>query len=240
MFVGLALVGWVSSVVNTVAGGGSLFVLPALLAIGLEPQLANGTNRVGVLVQAVVAVASFRAAGIDAAPRREEAALVGVGALAGALAAASVDPGVFAKAAAALLLMMVASAWVQSDGWTPPERPWPAPVRAALLLGAGAYGGFLQAGVGFLLLFALVYGSGRTVREGNPVKSALTLVLTVPALLVFQRAGQAAWGPGLALAAGGVVGGWQGARVADRLSPKAVRLVLTVMVLAVAGRLATR
>jgi uncharacterized membrane protein YfcA len=57
--------GLAAGVVNTLAGGGSLISVPLLVLVGLPATVANGTNRIGVLLQNLIAAWSFRAQGFS-------------------------------------------------------------------------------------------------------------------------------------------------------------------------------
>src|SRR5690606_41175108 len=86
------LVGFVSGFVNTLAGIGSLITLPLLIVLGLPANVANGTNRVGILVQCIVSVATFRRR--DALPRADVLTILApsvLGAAVGAELAADLD-----------------------------------------------------------------------------------------------------------------------------------------------------
>ena len=100
------------------------------------------------------------------------------------------------------------------------------------LFAAGVYGGFVQAGVGFLLLAAL----GGIVRYDLVRANALKIVCTVGfggvALIVFAAAGKVAWLPAAVLAAGSVVGSLAGVRFALRSPPAVLRWIVFTCVVA--------
>lgn len=223
--------------VNTVAGGGSFVTLAALVWLGVPADVANGTNRVGVLVQSAAATAQFRRDGLgDGEGLVPQIVVTGAGALAGALAATAVDPAAFEHVLAAGMLAMVALSLLRPASWAEPGPP--SPWRWPALLLAGAYGGFLQAGVGVLLLPCLVRLGGRDAVAANARKVLLVTTLTVPALATFVAAGQVRWAEGFALAAGSAVGGAFGARLTVGYGPRLVWGALVAVVLATAVRLA--
>lgn len=235
--VALGVAGIVSGMVNTIAGGGSLLTLPILMALGLPPSVANGTIRVGIVVQNLSSAITFHRRGF------REYALFGrlvipvvLGAAVGTgLATQLADDSlriVFGVALAgwAVLLILRPGRFVE-----PPKEPRPAG-WLALVLGAlvGLYGGFLQAGVGFPMLALLVLYLGYGAVEANGVKVILVLAYTMVSLPMFALAGQVAWREGAALAVGAMVGGWLGTRLQIRGGAKFVRWVVVVMV-AVSG-----
>lgn len=231
----IALVGVVASIINTIAGGGSLLTLPLLVALGLPAGLANGTNRVGVVMQVVASAVTFHRRGFR--DYRLFARLVipmMLGALAGAFMATRMDDELLrvvfgaALAAWAVLLVIRPGRFLHA-----PPQPRPiGPLALVLSVLVGLYGGFLQAGVGFPLLALLVLYLGYPAVEANAAKSVLTLGYTLVSLPMFAIAGQVAWREGLVLAVGSMVGGWLGTRLQIRAGANLVRWVV---VLAVAG-----
>lgn len=211
----LALAGVAAGVINSIAGGGSFLTLPMLMWVGLAAPVANGTMRVAVLLQGLVVVGTFRRRGV----RGEGMALrlaapVLVGALVGSLAASRLEDAllrpVFGVALVgwAILLALRPGTFERNASVARPAGV------VGLILAAciGVYGGFMQAGVGFPLLALLVSYLGMSPVQANLVKVQIVVSYTVVALAVFLQAGQVAWGPGLVLAAGTMLGGWLGTR----------------------------
>ena len=64
----LLLAGLAAGIINTLAGGGSLLTLPVLIFMGLPPYVANGTNRIGIVIQALVGTAGYRSKGVSTFP----------------------------------------------------------------------------------------------------------------------------------------------------------------------------
>ena len=56
----LILVGFIAGIINVVAGGGSLLTLPILIFLGLPPNIANGTNRIAIIIQNIFAIKGFQ------------------------------------------------------------------------------------------------------------------------------------------------------------------------------------
>jgi uncharacterized membrane protein YfcA len=232
----LVVAGFASSVLNVVAGGGSFIVLPILLFLGLPAADANGTNRVGIFVQNVGAVWDFhRSRVLD----RRLALLASIpatlGAGAGAWLALLVDDRSFRRILATL--MVAVTLWSILDRRGRGERGGAtAPTWAVALgfLAVGFYAGFIQAGVGFLIL-AVTTMAGLDLVRGNAVKVTVVLILTVLTLSIFSWHGRVRWGPGLALAAGSFAGGVAGARLTVLKGQRFVQavLVVTVVVFAV-------
>ena len=232
--------GLAAGIVNTLAGAGSLITVPLLVLAGLPGGVANGTNRVGVLLQSGVAAWRFRALGVGGLREAVPVLIpVSVGSLLGAWGISQVSDAWFERAFGVVMLLLLVpllreAAAPRRERSTPPEHLGP---RWALTFFAiGVYGGAFQAGVGIPLLFALSYAGFDLVR-GNAIKVIVNAVLTATAVPVFLLAGQIAWGPAGVLALGYVAGAALGARLAVRGGEKLIRPVLAVAVIALAGRM---
>ncbi len=236
----LAGVGLVAGTVNTVAGGGSLITLPALILLGMPASMANGTNRVGVMVQSLAATVRFQREGA-LETRRGLVLLVPAcaGSILGAWGSTLLPDLAFQRVIGVAMIVMLAVLWVRPKRWLEgadvPARPTPA--RLLAFFGLGLYGGFLQAGVGVFLLAGLVLIEGLDLVGANGVKVLLVFGFTLPAMALFWAADLIDWVPAMVLAAGSWVGGWLGTRLTLSWGPGFVRVVLLVVVLASAGKL---
>ena len=221
----LFVVGCVAGTLNVLAGGGSFLTLPVLLFLGLPAPLANGTNRVAILAQNTGAVWSFRRQGFFDRRSLVWAALPATaGAVLGAWLALDVGEVAFRRLLAVLMVVLSAvSLW--SPAWRLGERrpPW----APAAFFAVGVYGGFIQAGVGFLVL-AVTTAAGLDLVRGNAIKVLSVLCWTAAALAVFAANGSVDWRLGAALAAGMLVGGVTGARLTVLKGHRWVKVVVTV------------
>ncbi len=236
-------VGAVAGVINTLAGGGSLLTLPVLIFLGLPAGVANGTNRVGILISNIGAVSSFRRHGKLETPWLRLAALPSViGALVGMWLALALGDAHLQRVLAVVMIMV--AIWIL---WNPipvpPDGSAPTPpdgLRRMLFMGGfflvGIYGGFLQAGVGFLLL-ALISTAGIDMVRGAALKVTLVLVFTPLTLIGFAMAGDVRWGVGLVLAAGNLLGAMLGVKLAIRKGSAWVRRFVVVLVVLFAVQL---
>ncbi len=236
------LVGFVSGFVNTLAGSGSLITLPLLIVLGLPANVANGTNRVGILVQCVVSVATFRRRG--ALPRASVLRILApsvLGAAVGAELAAELDEALLRRTIGVLMLVMLAVVLFRSRRWLESHasgRPANAWLQAAIFFAIGVYGGFIQAGVGIFLLAGLVLGAGYELVGGNAVKNLIVLVFTIAALAVFVVNDQVRWGLGALLAAGSAAGAWAAAHFAvERGAPFVRAVLIAILILSAAALL---
>lgn len=228
--------GLVAGIVNTLAGGGSLLTVPLLVLIGLPGTVANGTNRVGILVQNALAVRSFSAAGVGGMRETVPVLIpVLVGSVVGAVAIAQLTDEAFEKVFGVMMLLIIVPT-LRSPRNQAPVEPWSPRVRFAVFFAIGLYGGAIQAGVGIALLVALTRAGFDLVRA-NAIKVAVVGALTAVAVPVFILEGQVAWLPASALAVGFAGGGWAGAQLAVRGGERLIRPVLVLAVLALAGRM---
>ncbi len=234
----LCLAGFLAGGVNTIAGGGSNLTLPLLMMLGLPADVANGTNRVGIWLQCVAGVGAFDRH--DALPRAAVAPVFVPtlsGGLTGALLAVAL-PNLYLKPVLLLCILTMAVAMLlRPDTIAPPPGTGarsPGEHRLAWwgLFGAGVYGGFVQAGVGFILLAVLTAGLRYDLLRANALKMSCALAFTTVALGVFIIFGKVSWVPGLILALGAMAGAWLAVKIAVNLSQAALRRILFVLTVA--------
>ena len=212
----LAAAGVVAGALNVVAGGGSFLTLPIMLFFGLPAAMANGTNRVGVLTQNFGGLAGFHHHGMldwDWSLKASIPALAG--AALGVWAALAMPDFAFRRVLS--IAMVVVTIWSLVNRPRSPDgsvvRPPSHPIVVLGFFVVGLYGGFIQAGVGFLSL-AITTAAGMDLVRGNAVKLLTGLLFTVLSLAVFASAGQVNWPLGIALAIGNLIGSQFGVRLA--------------------------
>jgi uncharacterized membrane protein YfcA len=234
--------GLVAGVVNTLAGGGSLLTVPLLIMLGLPGTLANGTNRVGVLVSNLTSSWQFRNDGVaglsDAVPVLVPAV---AGSLVGAYGIAQLSDAAFERVfGVVMILVLIATLRKPASPVAAPPgqsaRRWSLPVTLSVFFAIGLYGGAIQAGVGIVLVLALSHAGYDLVRASS-IKVILIAALTLIAVPVFALAGQIDWVFGAALGAGFAIGGVVGARLAVRGGERLIRPVLIAAVIALSGRM---
>lgn len=235
-------VGIVAGFINTLAGSGSLLTLPLLMFLGLPPNVANGTNRIGILFQSIVATSRFK-------QKKVLDTKVGLwlgipsilGAIAGSIWAVNLTDEIMRIFIAVLLIVMFfvilykPDAWIKGQAGKVKEKP--SLLQIVIFFGIGLYGGFIQAGVGFFLLGGLVLGAGYDLVKANAIKVFITLLFTVPALIVFIVNYQVNYILGFVLAIGSMLGALIGTKVAISWGPKFVRYILLIAILVSALKL---
>lgn len=231
----LLVVGALSGFINTLAGGGSFLTVPLLIFMGLPPTVANGTNRVGIFLQCLFASGRFHQYGVFPA---RFALIVSVPAVAGGLVGAWLATVMgdesFKNTLAVLMVVMTLvllyrpgrSAGVAGSSYSPAR--WTVILIAFFL--AGLYGGFIQAGVGFLLLGCMAL-TGYDLVAGNAVKVFVVLLFTFFALVVFIAAGKVQVLPGLVLGVGNVIGALAGAKTTVTKGSRFIRSFVTGTIL---------
>lgn len=244
----LALVsgaGIVGGWLNVMAGGGSMLSLPALMFLGLPGPVANGTNRIAILAQNTAAAMTFFRRGFkDWRLSLSLTAAAVPGAVAGASLGARLDGVWFERVLA--LTMLIVLIWMllprasatATDNLTANTKS-----RGRVLAGhvamvaAGVWGGFIQVGVGFILMPILHRLMGIDLASVNQHKVLIVLGYTIAALFVFAQLTAIDWRAGAALAVGMAIGGWLGARTTLAHGEKTIRVVFSIAILALVVRL---
>jgi len=230
-------VGVVAGIINTLAAGGSMLTLPVLMALGLPPNMANGTNRIAIFLQNVVGVGNFHQKKVmDFGSGFRVGIPAALGAVAGAFIAVKLNDDAMKLAIAGvmvvvfLLILLKPSRWINSHEEHPPiPYGW----QVVIFFVIGMYGGFIQAGVGFFLLTGLVLGSGFELVKANALKLFVILLYTPVALLIFFVHGDVHLWMGLLLAAGNMTGAWLGTTMAVKRGAAFIRyFVLAAMIVA--------
>ncbi len=232
--------GTVAGTLNVVAGGGSFLTLPVMIFLGIPPGVANGTNRVALLLQNAGAVWGFRRYRVLDARLAVRLAIPAIaGAAIGSWAALQVSDFAFRRMLAVLMLVMALWSLLRPPPRDPSPTAPPKPVGTQLLVVfflIGIYGGFIQAGVGFLLLAGTTM-AGLDLVRGNAVKVTCVLLWTLVTILIFASGGAIDWGAGLVLGLGNLIGGQVGVRLTVLKGHAWVRAFVSVTIVLFALRL---
>ena len=233
----LIAVGIVGGFVNVMAGGGSLITVPVMVFMGLPGPVANGTNRIAILAQNLTAIVTFARRGFsDYRLSLTLAACAIPGALAGALVGTQLE-GVWFNRALALIMIAVMLVMYFDKGATEQSQDHQ-PTRRQLfnghllMVGAGFWGGFIQLGVGFILMPILNRVMGLDLVRTNMHKVFIIAVYTIVALSVFASQIELMWVVGIVLALGNSIGGYLGAHFAVTKGEGLIRLVLNLVLVA--------
>ena len=233
----LVSVGIVGGFLNVMAGGGSLLTVPVMVFMGLPGPVANGTNRIAILAQNLTAIATFARRGFsDFRLSLSLAACALPGAIAGALAGTQLEGAWFNRALA--IIMVAVMLVMHFDKGAAEQAEGHQPDRGQLLRGhllmiaAGFWGGFIQIGVGFIIMPILSRVMGLDLVRTNMHKVFIIATYTVAALAIFASRIELLWVVGLALAIGNAIGGYLGAHFTVTRGEKLIRLVLNLVLVA--------
>lgn len=231
----LFFIGAVAGFINILAAGGSLLTLPALIFLGLPAAVANGTNRIGILIQNVVAIAGFHRHNLFPWRVSALAALPAIaGAVLGAQLAIDLRDDVFKRVLAGImigvLVLMILDPAKRLRAERKPLTWWRGVLLALGFFGVGVFGGFIQAGVGFLIIILMLL-DGFDLVAINAVKVFVVFVFTVAALAVFIWHDQVDYVLGAALGLGNALGGWLATRLAVKKGHEWIRGFVIVAVI---------
>ncbi len=237
----LFVAGAVSGFINILAGGGSLLTLPILIFLGLPAALANGTNRISILIQSVAGVAGFhrlkvfpwRAGLLAAIPAL-------LGAVIGANLAIDISDTLFKQILAGLMIGMLILILIDPGRRIRESRKpitfWRRVFFALGFFGVGLFGGFIQAGVGFLII-SLMLLAGFDLVATNAIKVLVVMIFSVAALIVFMLHGEVNYLLGVTLGSGSAAGGWLATRFAVKKGHAWIRGFVVIMVVVFAAKL---
>lgn len=214
----LILGGIAAGIINTLAGNGSAITLSLLIFTGLPADIANATNRIGAAAQTITAVSSLR--------RTKRTRLLFkdglwflipsiIGSVIGALIAVEVDPEALRTIIGGVMMLLLITMITNPKKWarqTNADKSHKTVLNWIMIFLIALYGGFLQMGIGIMLLSVLVLIAQYSLRDANIIKLMIALTFVLPAFVVFILSGEIRWVPGLLLAAGQAIGAFIGAR----------------------------
>ena len=254
--------GVIAGFMNVIAGGGSLLTMPVMRFIGMGGPTANGSNRVAILAQNIAATWGFLRKGyseLRLSLTLTACALPGtvLGAYLGTKLEGEWFDRVLAGVMIGVMLLMMrreSSSEEKKESETngadtaakrPPDAASQAPeierkryiAGHVLMLAAGLYGGFIQAGVGFIMMAILHKVLGLDLVRVNMHKVFIVGAYTLVALGIFAAQGQVAWWTGGLLAIGNAAGGYIGSNVAITKGERFIRITLNIVLAIMAIRL---
>lgn len=238
----LIIAGCLVGFINTLAGGGSIISLSVLMLMGLPANIANGTNRIAIAIQTLTATSSFRQQKVLAT---KKGLILGIptviGSLIGAAIAAELSEKILEGAFGVILLFMLffilykPSRWLKGkEELTRKKIGWAQHLVFFLI---GIYGGFIHAGIGYLLLAGIVLGAGYDLVRANALKVLIVFLYTPFALAVFIFNDQVNYEYGFILAIGNVAGALIASRLAVEWGARFVRWIIVVVILLTSGHL---
>ncbi len=238
----LILAGFLVGFINTIAGSGTVITYSLFMMLGLPANMANGTIRLGVVMQTLIAGLNFKKNKyLDLKKGLKLAIPVVLGSLLGAQIAASINVDIFEKILAGVLILMLFFIFLDPKRWLKDQvhliHKKPDFIQVLIFLGIGLYGGFIHIGVGIILLSAIVLNAGYDLVKANAIKIMIVFLYSPFALGVFMLNGQVDYKIGLISAIGNIIGGLVGSNMAMNRGNVFVRWVLISVIVLFAGYL---
>ena len=227
--------GFVSSVANAIAGGGTFLTFGAMTLAGIPPVMANATSSVTQLPGYITSALAYRD---EIRKDLREALLIGglsiAGGLAGALILLSLSNPQFRQIVPWLLLsatlIFAAGPWLKPKSLEPDHPMKPSGFAAQFAV--AIYGGFFGAGMGIMMLAVLGLSKGGDYHRLKAIKNFVSVLIAAIAIAVFATGGVIAWGPALVMIPAGAIGGYAGVWAARRVPQWIMRALVVVVGLA--------
>ncbi|WP_372652421.1 sulfite exporter TauE/SafE family protein [Draconibacterium sp.] len=237
----LSAAGVVAGFINVVAGGGSLITLPLMIFLGLPPVVANGTNRIGIIAQNIVAVTNFSRKGIFIYPFSLYAGGIAIiGSILGSLLAIDMDDQLFNRILSIVMVVtgitiLLKNKKAASHSIIPVVKN--KIVSLVLFFFIGIYGGFIHVGIGFLMIMILSRINQLSLKYANSIKVFVALLFSISSIIVFILNDAINWKVGFALAIGTSLGGYLGSHFTMKKGDKWIRLILILAIIVMAIKL---
>ncbi len=237
----LFLAGILAGFINVNAGGGSFLTLPLLILLGdLSAVVANGTNRIAVFVMNMVGAGKFRKHGFkNIRLGLKIAAPAMVGSIIGARIAIEVPENTFKVIFSVIMVMALFIIFRKTGKGTVEtfEKPKHPILQYFLFFFIGIYGGFLQAGTGFLIIFSLTVIGGLSLVRTNSLKLVIIAAYLLPSIIIFALNGKVKWLPALILSCGTSIGAILGTAFAIKHGDKWIKVILACAIVGMALKL---
>lgn len=222
--------------INTLAGGGTIISVSLLLFLGLPAPIANGTNRVAVFIQNIVAVRNFRKNGIIDFKKGFILAVPTIlGSLLGAQIAVQIDEKILEIAIIVSMVFMIFFLVISPKKFLKGNQNIvnnvTKPYVILLFFLIGVYGGFIHIGIGYFLLVALVLLNGYDLIKANAMKNLLVMLYVPFSLIIYIIKDQVYWEYGLVHSIGNVIGAYVASKYAYKLGTSFVRYLLIILIL---------
>lgn len=238
----LIIAGFLVGIINTIAGSGTVITYSLFMMLGLPINIANGTIRLGVVMQTLASTLNFKKHNaLDWKKGLKLAIPVVIGSVLGAQIAVEINKDIFEKILAATLIVMLFFIFYRPERWLKGQlkkiQAKPTIIQLLLFFAIGLYGGFIHIGVGIFMLSVLVLNAGYDLVKANAIKVMTVFLYSPFALFVFIMNDQVHFGMGLIAAIGNFFGGIVGSKMAINWGSNFVRWVLILVLTAFSGYL---
>jgi len=228
----LLICGVIAGFINTVAGGGSLLTLPILIFMGLPSNIANGTNRIAIFMQNIFSISGYKSRGVSDFKYSSWLSVSAlIGAIIGAKIAINIDEDMFNKILSVVIIIVVLTIIynkktfnINSENISIEKKI----ISVIMFFFIGIYGGFIHAGVGFLILSILSNYNGIQLSKANSIKVFVVFVYTFFALIVFIMENKINWILGINLGIGNSIGGWIASRWSYNKPDKIIKIFIII------------
>lgn len=238
----LIFAGFLVGFINTIAGSGSAITYSLFMLMGLPAGMANGTIRIGVIMQTLMASWQFKKHKV--LPIKEAIWLALptiIGTIVGAQIAVSIPTNILEISVGCIMLVLLFFLFKDPKKWLKKQtisnnlkQTWR---QYILFFIIGLYGGFIHIGVGIFLLSALVLNAGYDMVKANSIKVFIVLLYSPFALLVFIYNQQVDFSVGLIAAIGNLFGGMFASKIAIYFGPKFIRAFLAIIIILFTAKL---
>ena len=234
-FLILVFVGLMAGAINTLGGGGSLLTLPALIFLGLPPSIANASNRIGILFSSISATTGYASKGVMNFPFNIYLGFSALfGSLLGAKIAIEIDGLLFNKILSILmiivLLLIVFKPSNTQNNFVEKLHGKHLLISILIFFLIGIYGGFINAGIGIIIMFFLNSFNNLSLVKSNATKVSVVSIYTFAAVLFFAYNNKIDWEAGFVLATGTIVGAWLASRWSVLKGDKTIKIFLIICV----------
>jgi len=231
----LIIVGFFAGIINTLAGGGSLFTLPFLIFLGLPPSVANGTNRIVIVIQSLGGTLGYQSKKINTFPFPIYLGVsASIGSLIGAQIALQLDGAIFNRILAVIMLIVGLLILIRQNSLSSnlPERLTGKYLIYAVLgfFIIGIYGGFINAGIGIVIMIFLNRLNRLSLVKTNATKVLVVMIYTTVALIFFAFNDAVNWKLGLLMALGTLFGAWWASRWSVRKGDRVIRIAMLLAI----------
>jgi len=238
----LLTVGFLAGVINTLAGGGSIFTLPVLIFLGLPPNIANGTNRIAIVVQSISGALGYKSKGVSTFPFNIYLGIsASIGAILGAQIAIDLDGLLFNKILAIVMVVIGLLILIKSKNLNLklPERLTGKYLIYSIIIFffIGIYGGFINAGVGIVIMLFLNRVNHLSLIKTNATKVVIVFIYSTIALVLFAVNDSVNWKLGILMAIGTSFGAWWASRWSVKKGDRVIRIAMLFTIVIMAFKL---
>lgn len=228
--------GFLVGFINTLAGSGTIISYSVFMALGLPATYANGTIRIGVILQTLASSIIFKKNTVlDLKKGLKVAFSTVIGSIIGAQVAVNIDPDIFKYFVGGVMLLMLVFLFLKPNQWIEGRQNQSIKINPyleqAIYLCIGFYGGFIHIGVGFFLLAALVLISGYDLLRANALKVFLVMLYSPFALIIYIYNDQVHYAIALITAIGNMGGGILASKLAISWGTKFIHWFLLLIII---------